>query len=160
MLVSGGVVLPVVTIVALLAYGLPAGQSMRTPPAAPVYTVDVIAHQWRWEIKYPDREGAVLSSENVIHIPAGQTVALRIGSADVIHSFWVPRLGGKIDAIPGRTNVLYLQADEPGEYAGVCAEFCGIGHAEMPMTVVAHDAANLAAARAELTVQTETGVTP
>ena len=149
MIVAGGVVLPSVVIVALLIYGLPAGQSMRAG-ASDAYVVDVRAHQWWWEVIYPDGERSPLASASEIHIPAGRPVTLNISSADVIHSFWIPRLGGKIDAIPGRTNRLHLFVDEPGAYAGVCAEFCGAQHARMRMTIVAHDPDELARRRALL----------
>ncbi|GGX07361.1 QoxB, Quinol oxidase subunit II [Pigmentiphaga litoralis] len=79
-------------------------------------------------------------AQAIIHIPAGEPVDFHITSRDVIHSFWIPRLGGKMDAIPGRVNILRLQADAPGIYRGVCAEFCGVGHALMPFEVHAHDA--------------------
>ena len=138
MVVLGGVMLPTTAVVLLLVWGLPAGQSMRfTPDDA--YVVDVRAHQWWWEVSYPDGTEAPIISASEIHIPAGRPVKLNITSADVIHSFWIPRLGGKIDAIPGRTNTLNLTADSPGEYAGVCAEFCGAQHARMRISVVAHE---------------------
>jgi cytochrome c oxidase subunit 2 len=79
-------------------------------------------------------------AQAIVHIPAGEPVDFHITSRDVIHSFWIPRLGGKMDAIPGRINILRLQADAPGIYRGVCAEFCGVGHALMPFEVHAHDA--------------------
>ncbi|WP_420225042.1 cytochrome c oxidase subunit II [Pigmentiphaga litoralis] len=81
-----------------------------------------------------------LPTQTIIHIPAGEPIDFHITSRDVIHSFWIPRLGGKMDAIPGRINVMRLQADAPGIYRGVCAEFCGVGHALMPFEVHAHDA--------------------
>ncbi|WP_017758163.1 cytochrome c oxidase subunit II, partial [Pseudacidovorax intermedius] len=74
---------------------------------------------------------------NELRLPAGRAVDVHTRSADVIHGFWVPRLGGKLDAVPGRTLVVRLQADRPGTYRGVCAEFCGAGHAHMPMVVQA-----------------------
>lgn len=149
MIVWGGVVLPTAVIVALLIYGLPAGQSMRVA-GADAYVVNVRAHQWWWEVSYPDGDQAPVVSASEIHIPAGRPVTLNITTADVIHSFWVPRLGGKIDAIPGRTNSLHLLADAPGEYAGVCAEFCGAQHARMRMSVIAHEPDELAQQRATL----------
>src|SRR5690606_16445543 len=81
------------------------------------------------------------------HIPAGRPVALELESADVIHSLWIPRLGGKLDMVPGRRNILRLQADRPGVYAGQCAEFCGGPHALMGLVVVAHTPADFAAWR-------------
>ena len=138
MIIAGGIALPTVAIVALLIYGLPAGQGMRMGFGESAYQVDVRAHQWWWEVSYPDAPGGVVYAANEIHIPAGRAVTLNITSNDVIHSFWVPRLGGKIDAIPGRTNVLHLKADDAGQYAGVCAEFCGAQHARMGFFVTAH----------------------
>jgi cytochrome c oxidase subunit 2 len=93
----------------------------------------VIGHQWWWEIRYPD--GTVAANE--IHIPTGADLLVGIGSADVIHSFWVPQLGRKIEAIPGRLNQIWIRADHPGEYSGTCSEFCGAQHAWMRILVVA-----------------------
>jgi cytochrome c oxidase subunit 2 len=96
-------------------------------------TVDVIGHDWWWEVRYPN--GAV--SANEIHIPAGVRVQLALTSDDVIHSFWVPPLGPKTDMIPGQRNTLWLEASQPGVYRGQCAEFCGLQHANMIIRVVA-----------------------
>jgi cytochrome c oxidase subunit 2 len=144
LLVGGGLILPGVVIVVLLAYGVRAGHAM-LPGAAPAFRVDVTAQQWRWTAQYPD--GAVLSEpvDNRILIPTGKPVHLKVKSIDVIHSFWVPRLGGKIDAVPGHENTIRLQADRPGIYRGVCAEFCGEGHAHMYMEVEALDETAFAA---------------
>lgn len=90
--------------------------------------IEVIGHQWWWEFKYPDF-GIVTANE--LHLPVGQPVALTVTSADVIHSFWLPRLGGKRDAIQGRNTRLALTPDSVGEYMGQCAEFCGSSHANM-----------------------------
>lgn len=96
-------------------------------------TIDVIGHQWWWEYRYPDRH---FVTANELHLPAGQSVHLRLGSADVIHDFWVPQLGRKMDLIPGQTNDLWIQVDDPGIYAGSCAEYCGAQHAGMRLRVV------------------------
>lgn len=106
-------------------------------PSGEVLDVEVIAHQWWWEYKYPDL-GVVTANE--MHIPAGKPVFLTLRSEDVIHSFWVPRLAGKQDVVPGRVNNLAIQADRPGEYFGQCAEFCGLSHANMRLRVFAHTA--------------------
>jgi cytochrome c oxidase subunit 2 len=74
---------------------------------------------------------------NEIHVPVGRTIEMRVTSADVIHSFWVPNLAGKIDMMPGRTNVLWLRADHPGVFRGQCAEYCGAQHARMALLVIA-----------------------
>lgn len=144
-LVIGGLVLPGVVIAALLFWGLRAGHALLPlPVATPVFTVEVTARQWQWDVHYTAHPQAP-QVRNRIDIPAGQPVDVRVRTADVIHGFWVPRLGGKIDAIPGRTHVVRLQADVPGVYRGVCAEYCGTGHARMPMEVHAHAPAALAA---------------
>lgn len=138
-ILGGGVALPVVAITALLVFGSPAGFHQLPLPgtgAAPL-RIDAIGHQWWWELRYPG--GANLRNE--MRMPAGRPVDVYTHSSDVIHSFWVPRLGGKLDAVPGRQFVVRLQADRPGMYRGVCAEFCGTGHADMTMTVLAMEPA-------------------
>ena len=96
-------------------------------------TVRVIGHQWWWEVRY---DGSKAVTANEIHIPVGVPVEVVGTTVDVIHSFWVPQLNRKIDLIPGRSNRLLLEADEPGTYQGQCAEFCGLQHAHMTVTVV------------------------
>jgi cytochrome c oxidase subunit 2 len=102
-------------------------------PPANALRVDVTARQWWWEARYP-RLGLVTANE--IHLPAGRPVRLRLRSADVIHSFWVPKLGGKRDIIPGHANNIVLVPRVPGVYLGQCAEFCGLSHANMRFRVV------------------------
>jgi cytochrome c oxidase subunit 2 len=102
--------------------------------------VTVIGQQWWWEFQYPDvtdAAGQPIVTANEMVIPVGKEVALSITSRDVIHSFWIPRLNGKRDAVPGRVHPLTLEADEAGEYYGQCTEFCGLSHANMRMRVVA-----------------------
>src|SRR6266436_4690419 len=101
------------------------------PPEA--LKIDVIGHQWWWEYKYPTL-GVVTANE--MHVPAGRPVQVSISSADVIHSFWAPALGGKRDAIPGHVTRIAFRADSVGEYSGQCAEFCGTSHANMRLRVV------------------------
>lgn len=101
-------------------------------------TIRVTGHQWWWEVRYENAEPSrTVTTANEIHVPAGQPVRLVLRSGDVIHSFWVPALHGKLDLIPGVENVLTLQADKPGTYRGQCAEFCGIQHAHMALLVIA-----------------------
>jgi cytochrome c oxidase subunit 2 len=102
-------------------------------------TVDVVGHQWWWGFGYDtDGDGeADFQTANDLVIPVGQDVELAITSRDVIHSFWIPALNGKKDAVPGRTHPLMLNADEPGTYVGQCTEFCGLSHAYMRQRVVA-----------------------
>jgi cytochrome c oxidase subunit II len=100
----------------------------QTAPPKDTLRVKVIGHQWWWEFHYPDL-GVTTASD--LHLPAGRPVSLEIASTDVIHSFWVPPLGGKRDAIPGSVTRIVLTADTPGVYYGQCAEFCGASHANM-----------------------------
>ncbi len=140
-IVGGGVLLPGISVVALLIFGLPAGRHQLPWPvaqgAAPPLRIDAIGRQWAWELHYPD-SGVRLVNE--MRMPVGRPVDIHVSTRDVIHSFWVPRLGGKIDAVPGRTNVIRLRADEAGRFRGQCAEFCGLEHAHMTMTVQAMEA--------------------
>jgi cytochrome c oxidase subunit 2 len=102
--------------------------------------VTVIGQQWWWEFQYPDvksPEGVPIVTANEMVIPVGKEVALSITSRDVIHSFWIPALNGKRDAVPGRVHPLTLQADQPGDFYGQCTEFCGLSHANMRMRVKA-----------------------
>lgn len=103
------------------------------PPADGPAAITVIGHQWWWEVRYAN--GPVTANE--IHIETGTDVLVRIEAADVIHSFWVPQLGRKMDAIPGHPNQLWIRADQAGEYRGTCSEFCGAQHAGMRILVVA-----------------------
>ncbi len=111
-------------------------------PAGEVLEVNVTGNQWWWEVEYPDL--GVLTA-NEIHIPAGRPVAMNLTSKDVIHSFSVPRLAGKQDLIPGRTNTLYIEAAEPGTYLGLCKEFCGLSHANMRFRVIAQESSEFEA---------------
>jgi cytochrome c oxidase subunit 2 len=105
-------------------------------------TIEVIGHQWWWELRYPDPTAArTLTSANELHVPVGKTVRLQLTSNDVIHSFWVPSLMGKADLIPGRTNELTFTAQKAGVYDGQCAEFCGLQHTFMGLKVIADEPA-------------------
>jgi cytochrome c oxidase subunit 2 len=143
-IVIGGLALPAASAAALLAFGIPAGQRMLLWPAAgeAPLRIEVTGHRWWWEVRYPDT-GLVLVDE--LHLPVGRLVEIHVRSADVIHSFWVPRLGGKMDMVPGRTGVLRLRADRSGVFRGQCAEFCGSGHGLMVLRVEAHEGSAFAA---------------
>lgn len=136
-LVGGGVILPVVVLSVVLGASVWALRDVSSKAPRGALVVEVIGHQWWWEVRYPE-EGVVTANE--VHIPVGRAVAFELTSADVIHSFWVPELGGKLDALPDGVNTLVLEADEPGEYRSECAEFCGLQHAQMALVVVAHAA--------------------
>lgn len=111
-------------------------------PADDAYFIDVTAQRYSFTFEYPeitDENGNPLLVIDEPHIPTGRQVAFRLHSIDVIHSFWLPKLGGKLDVIPGQENVLWLVADEPQSFSGQCAEYCGLEHANMRMTVIADD---------------------
>lgn len=138
----GGLAFPVVVLTGLLIYGLNVSARVAAEPQPGEMRVRVTGEMWWWRVAYLDDQGReVIQDANEVHIPVGQPVVFELESADVIHSFWVPRLAGKLDAIPGHVNVLRLEAWEPGEYAGVSAEFSGAGYRTHRFTVVAHDAA-------------------
>jgi cytochrome c oxidase subunit II len=146
-IVAGGIVFPIVTLSALLVYGFwllreahwsEAGRTAQSGHGDAAFTVEVVGEQFWWRVRYLDEAGEVaFDTANEIRIPTGRRVALRLTSADVIHSFWVPSLGGKIDMIPGRTTTLTLLADREGMFRGQCAEFCGAQHARMAFHAVA-----------------------
>lgn len=134
-IIFAGVVLPAVILIGVFIVALRDMSHLSERGRTAAITVEVVSHDWWWEIRYPN--GAV--SANEIHIPTGEPVRMKLLSADVIHSFWVPQLQGKIDHVTGRENYLWLEADEPGRYRGQCAEFCGLQHAKMAFYVVAEE---------------------
>jgi cytochrome c oxidase subunit II len=142
MIVVGGVVMPVVVVSAVFAATVVAMRDVARDPPPDALIVEVVGHQWWWEVRYP-AEGIVTANE--IHIPVDRPVAFRLASADVIHSFWAPALGGKMDLLPDGVNTLVLEADVPGVHRTECAEFCGLHHALMELTVVAEPADQFAA---------------
>jgi cytochrome c oxidase subunit 2 len=135
--IVGGLVAPAVVLLVLLTADLRTLVAVAAPPGSADLTVDVVGHQWWWEVRYPDQQFA---TANEIHVPVGQTVLLHLSSVDVIHSLWVPRLAGKTDLVPGETNTMWLTASSPGEYDGQCAEYCGLQHTNMRFTVEAQTA--------------------
>jgi cytochrome c oxidase subunit 2 len=107
-------------------------------PPHPALTIHVTGHQWWWEVAYAEKDvSRDFTTANEIHIPVGKPVRVELSAADVIHSFWVPALTGKMDTIPGQRNVTWMQADKPGIYRGQCTEYCGQQHAHMGFIVVA-----------------------
>jgi cytochrome c oxidase subunit II len=134
--VWGGIVFPAVTLTLLLAYGIWLTRATVARDNSGALGVEVIGEQWWWRVAYSRGDGAVAAA-NEIRSPVGRPVLFKLSSADVIHSFWVPNLGGKVDMIPGRITYLRLQADRPGVFRGQCAEYCGGPHALMALEVVA-----------------------
>ena len=121
----------------LLGIAIPTIEVIFRTQAAPppdALEVTVRGHQWWWEFQYPALQ---IVTANELHVPVGRPVALTLDGPDVIHSFWVPQLGGKRDVVPGRLNRLTFTAETPGDYRGQCAEFCGTSHANMAMRVIA-----------------------
>lgn len=104
------------------------------PKGDDVLQVEVLGHQWWWEFRYPQLG---LTTANELHVPVGKTVALKMVTQDVLHSFWIPQLAAKRDVFPNRTTTLWFKAEEPGDYPGQCAEFCGIQHGRMAFQVIA-----------------------
>ncbi|MBE1529879.1 cytochrome c oxidase subunit 2 [Sphingopyxis sp. OAS728] len=145
-----GFAFPAVVLTGLLIWGLMLTSSLSaTRVTGTEMRVKIIGEMWWWRVHYQDAKGReTLRDANELHIPVGTPVLLELEAADVIHSFWVPRLGGKMDMIPGRTNRLLIQADAPGVYKGQCAEYCGGPHALMGFVVVAHEPEEFARWRA------------
>jgi len=130
----GGAVFPTVVVTALLVYGLWLMPDLRGRGDG--LRIHVSGEQFWWRVRYRAANGAEAESANEIRLPVGQRVEFFLDAPDVIHSFWIPSLGGKLDMIPGRTNRLVLHPTKPGIYRGVCAEFCGASHALMAFSVV------------------------
>jgi cytochrome c oxidase subunit II len=142
LVIAGGVLLPLVVLPIIWVLSLQSMATLAGPNEPPALVVDVTGRQFSYLVSYPD-SGVALSDQVVI--PTGQPVLLRLHSEDVIHSFWVPRLGGKMDLVPGQVNETWIEASAPGTYEGRCAEFCGIGHTQMRLVVVALDPAGFEA---------------
>ncbi len=131
-----GIAVPVIALLALFSVSdvYLVGETSPPAPGSTKMTIDVIGHQWWWEVRYP---GSAAVTANEIHIPARTRVNVVATTADVIHSFWVPGLNRKIDMVPGRRNRVLLYASSPGVYRGQCSQFCGLQHAHMSMYVFA-----------------------
>lgn len=137
-IVGGGLAFPGAVLAALFAWSLPMSPAWKPVPPPGALVIAVTGYMWWWDVRYRDpATGATVRTANEIRIPTGRPVYLALDSADVIHSFWVPQLAGKMDMLPGRMQHLLLSADRPGTYRGQCAEFCGEQHARMALHVVA-----------------------
>ena len=140
MVIIGGIAFPIVVLSVLLVYGLLLTRTIVAEPSEAPLKIHVVGEQFWWRVRYePEGDRGELATANEIHIPIGRPVRFSLTTADVIHSFWAPNLGGKLDMIPGQVNAFVLQADRPGVYRGQCAEFCGGAHALMAFDVVAHE---------------------
>jgi len=156
--IIGGAVIPGAILVILFIAGLGAMRAYPTPPGVAPVHFTVIGHQWWWEAVYGDgASGKSFRTANEIHVPVGRQVEITLLSADVIHSFWVPRLQGKIDVVPGDTNAIRFTVTKPGSYRGQCAEYCGMQHANMAFAIVAEEPAEF---ERWLVAQHQSAVTP
>lgn len=134
LIVAGGIGLPLVVLSALLVYGLSIMPDQRAPGDG--LTLRVTGEQWWWRVEYwPEGADAPIVAANEIRLPAERRSEIVLGAARVIHSFWIPALGGKMDMFPGRETRLSLKPGQPGRYRGQCAEFCGASHALMAFEV-------------------------
>ena len=135
LIIGGGVALPTVVLVALLAYGLPALPAMLTPAPEGSLRIHVTGKQWWWRVQYMTPQG-IVETANELRLQVNQRVELQLVSPDVIHSFWVPSIAGKMDLIPGRVTRLALEPTRTGVFRGTCAEYCGASHALMAFVVI------------------------
>jgi len=147
LIIGGGAVLPTVVLAGLLAYGLALIPELLPPASEDALQIAISAEQWWWRVRYPvpGGNGGAVELANELRLPVGARVALSLESPDVIHSFWIPALGGKIDMIPGRRNRLVLEPTRTGVFRGVCAEYCGTSHALMRFDVVVLEPRDFAA---------------
>jgi cytochrome c oxidase subunit 2 len=134
-IVAGGIVVPTLILAVLAVVTVRTASELRRPDSQAL-RVDVVGKQWWWAVRYPTLG---ITTANEIHVPVGRPVEIGLQSDNVIHSFWVPQLAGKVDTIPGQRNHLRLEAREPGTYRGECAEYCGIQHANMSYLVIADE---------------------
>jgi cytochrome c oxidase subunit II len=155
---GGGIAFPTVVLVALFFWSGAMSPPWKPAPPPDALVVTVTGRMWWWEVRYRDGAGDVLTA-NEIRIPAGRPVYLALTSADVIHSFWVPQLAGKMDMVPGRMQHLLISATQPGTYRGQCAEYCGEQHAKMALQVVALAPAEFADWLAQQARPAETAIT-
>lgn len=135
-----------IALFAMLFLSVEASRAIASLGTENAFTVEVKGHKWWWEVTYPaSMAGTQFTTAYEIHIPVRRSVELKLTSADVIHSFWVPSLHGKRDLVPGKKTTLVLRADQPGRYEGQCAEFCGTQHANMRFVIVAESESDLKA---------------
>ena len=137
--VVAATVMTTIILIGFVFVDLSTARSLSTVGGAAPLRIDVVGHQWWWEVKYPDPNDPQndIETANEIHVPVGRAVLIKMKSGDVIHSFWAPNLDGKKDLIPGHETVTWFRADTVGVYRGQCAEFCGYEHAKMAFYVVA-----------------------
>ena len=134
----GGIIVPAVILVVLGAATVDASNSLRGPEKNPL-RIEIVGERWWWAVRYPDQG---ITTANEIHVPVGRPLEIGLDSDNVIHSFWVPQLAGKLDIIPGQHNVWRGKVTKAGTYRGECAEYCGLQHARMNFLVIAQTPAS------------------
>jgi cytochrome c oxidase subunit II len=135
--IMNGVVMPAVVLAGVILVTITGMEALSIPEDDVPFTIEVIGHQFWWEVYYPDHN---FVTANEIHIPVNEPIRILLRAEDVIHSFWIPEIQGKMDMLPDQVNETWIEASQPGQYAGVCAEFCGLQHANMRFVVVARTA--------------------
>jgi cytochrome c oxidase subunit II len=136
--VAAATAVTIVILFGLLFASVATGRAVASLGSAEAMVIEVTGNQWWWDVTYDNPNPSLrVRTANELHLPVGRQIRLQFSSNDVIHSFWVPNLHGKMDLIPGRQTALWLQVDTPGIYRGQCAEYCGLQHANMALTVVA-----------------------
>ncbi len=136
----GGVIVPTAILMFVAFLTVNTGAALRAPEKDPL-RIHVVGRQWWWAVEYP---GTNIVTANEIHVPVGQPLEIQVDGTDVVHSFWVPQLAGKIDAVPGQHNIIRFTVRQAGVYRGECAEFCGLQHAHMNFRVIAESPGDFA----------------
>jgi cytochrome c oxidase subunit 2 len=138
--VGAALAISLITLYGLLFASVIVGRGIASLEHDKPLEIDVTGYQWWWHVKYPGEQPYLeATTANEIRLPLGRHARITLRSGDVIHSFWVPNLHGKVDMVPGRANEIWLRADRPGVYRAQCAEYCGMQHAHMALTVVVED---------------------
>lgn len=135
-IIGGGALFPTLVLAGLLFYGLGLIPQIIARAPEGSLTIKVTGKQWWWRVHYELTDGGQVELANEVRMPVGETIQFVLESGDVIHSFWIPSMGGKMDMIPGRTTHLALRPERTGTFRGVCAEYCGSSHALMAFDVV------------------------
>ena len=139
LIIGGGAIFPTIVLAALLVYGLTPLPTLLAPAPEGSLKIAVTGEQWWWRVRYQTSDGASVILANEIRLPVGEPVEFQLESPDVIHSFWIPSLAGKIDMIPGRMTRLAVLPTKTGVFRGACAEYCGTSHALMSFDVMVHE---------------------
>jgi cytochrome c oxidase subunit 2 len=135
--VSIGVAVSTIALIGLLFASVLTGRAVGSLRDPHPLAIQITGYQWWWAVEYQnDNPSLRATTANELHLPAGRTVVISLQASDVIHSFWVPNLHGKMDLVPGRLNTIWLKADRPGIFRGQCAEYCGLQHAHMALAVI------------------------